>query len=163
MPSTVWAGVRVFVPDALGRILLVKHVHRTSEGHEEYWVPPGGGVEQMEMTAEAGVREVLEETGLVVEIENLLWTVEEKNSQGILLTNYFLAKRLTGELCLGYDPEFDDEHQVLKEIGFFSKEEISQMERVYPEVLYHEFWEVMEQGVCAHPWRERNSKGFGKR
>ncbi len=53
-------GVRVLVQNPQGEVLLVRHTY--SPG----WLLPGGGVERGEITEEAAVREVLEETGVRV-------------------------------------------------------------------------------------------------
>ncbi|MGH2449007.1 MAG: NUDIX domain-containing protein, partial [Chloroflexota bacterium] len=52
------------------RILLARHVR--SDGHS-YWVLPGGAVEPGETAEQAARREVLEETGLEIRIEKLLY------------------------------------------------------------------------------------------
>lgn len=52
------AGVAIF--DEAGRLLLARHVH------DGLWATPGGGVEPGESPLEAAVREVHEETGLLV-------------------------------------------------------------------------------------------------
>jgi ADP-ribose pyrophosphatase YjhB (NUDIX family) len=54
-----------FIFDEQGRVLLVRH----SEG---IWTNPGGIVEPFETVADAAVRETLEETGLTVELTNLI-------------------------------------------------------------------------------------------
>lgn len=52
--------------------------------------------------------------------------------------------------------------RVVKDVKFFTKEEIKKITRVYPEVLHQEFWEVIEQGLFNHQvWRKRPTKGFG--
>ena len=51
---------------------------------------------------------------------------------------------LEGEAVLGQDPEFDAEHQVLRELAFFSKEEVMGLPNVYPEILRDEIWEVLD-------------------
>ena len=61
------------IPDEEGRILMVKQSH---EG-KDIWMVPGGAIEAGENAAEAAVREVLEETGLTIRINRLLWHVEE--------------------------------------------------------------------------------------
>lgn len=138
----MWTGgVRVIIPDEEGRILMVKQSH---EG-KEIWMAPGGAIEAGENAAEAAVREVLEETGLTVRINRLLWHVEEvSETRGQRFVNFFLAEKTGGTLGLGADPEFDRENQVLREARFLSKKEILGLERVYPEYLKTELWEALE-------------------
>lgn len=59
-------GVAAFIQDAEGRVLLTR---RADNGR---WCLPGGHVDSGESVAEACVREVLEETGLHVEIQRLI-------------------------------------------------------------------------------------------
>jgi len=131
----------VVIPDEEGRILMAKQSH---EG-KDIWMVPGGGIEAGENAADAAVREVLEETGLEIRINRLLWHVEEvSENRGQRFVNFFLAEKVGGELCLGADPEFDRENQVLREARFLSKKEILGLERVYPEYLKTELWEALE-------------------
>jgi ADP-ribose pyrophosphatase YjhB (NUDIX family) len=138
----MWTGgVRVVIPDEEGRILMVKQSH---EG-KDIWMVPGGAIEAGENAAEAAVREVLEETGLTVRINRLLWHVEEvSETRGQRFVNFFLAEKAGGTLGLGADPEFDQKNQVLREARFLSKKEILSLERVYPEYLKTELWEALE-------------------
>lgn len=138
----MWTGgVRVIIPDDEGRILMIKQVH---EGNN-IWMVPGGGIEAGENAKEAAVREVLEETGLEIQIKKLIWHVEEvSESRGQRFVNFFLASIIGGELRLGTDPEFDDNNQVLREVKFLNKSEIQNLERVYPEYLKTELWEALE-------------------
>jgi 8-oxo-dGTP diphosphatase len=55
-----------------GRILVIQRGHAPSQG---LWSIPGGRVEAGETLAEAARREVLEETGLAVEVAGLLGRV----------------------------------------------------------------------------------------
>src|SRR3954469_5568014 len=48
-----------------GKVVLVKRAHEPLQGE---WNLPGGGVELGETLAQACAREVLEETGLIVEV-----------------------------------------------------------------------------------------------
>jgi 8-oxo-dGTP diphosphatase len=162
MSNGVWAGTRVFVVDKEKRVLMVKHRYEEQGKIEEFWVIPGGGVEAGEYTADGGIREVKEETGLDIKITRLLWTVEEKSQNKVSHTNYFLGEIIGGDLVLGFDPEFDANNQILKDVRFFTKDELKKTPRVYPEVLRHEFWGIIEEGVYNHQvWRQWNSKGFG--
>lgn len=54
---------RVLLVDAAGRLLLLRCLDEQSRA---FWIPVGGGVEHGESVIEAAVRELEEETGLVV-------------------------------------------------------------------------------------------------
>ena len=133
-------GVRVIVLDDKGRMLLVKQRHEDND----IWMVPGGGIEDGENAADAAVREVKEETGLDIEIGTLIWHVEEVSQRGQRFVNFFLGKVSGGELALGEDPEFDEAHQVLREVRFMTREEMKLFPKLYPEFLRDEFWSVFE-------------------
>ena len=133
-------GVRVIVLDDRDRMLLVKQRHEDNDR----WMVPGGGIEDGENAADAAVREVKEETGLDIEIGTLIWHVEEVSQRGQRFVNFFLGKVSGGELALGEDPEFDEAHQVLREVRFMTREEMKFIPKLYPEFLRDEFWSVFE-------------------
>lgn len=64
--------VGAIIHDADGRLLLIRRAHEPSAG---LWSVPGGRVEDGESDAEAVVRELREETGLLVEPGALVGTV----------------------------------------------------------------------------------------
>lgn len=138
----MWVGgARAIVLDDEKRVLMV------CQRHEEHdiWMVPGGGIEDGESAAEAAAREVLEETGIEIEVGRLLWHVEEVSQRGQRFVNFFLCRRAGGTLHLGEDPEFDDRHQVLKTARFMTREELKVVSRLYPEYLRDELWEILEQ------------------
>ncbi|GMV65830.1 MAG: NUDIX hydrolase [Candidatus Omnitrophica bacterium] len=53
-------------------ILLAEH----EKGGRRYWLLPGGGVEYGESIEEALKRELIEEAGLDIEVDQLLWIVD---------------------------------------------------------------------------------------
>lgn len=59
---------RMFVVDADRRVLLM-HERRDIGSPLSHWITPGGGVEAGETLAQAAVREVYEETGLVLHLD----------------------------------------------------------------------------------------------
>ena len=139
----MWTGgVRVIVLDEENRILMVKHEHP----ERTVWMVPGGGIEEGESSAQAAVREVLEETGLQVEIGGLIWHVEEVSERGQRFVNFFRATVTGGQMKLGHDPELGDSEQVLADIRFMSREEVAALENLYPEFLRHKLWQHLEQG-----------------
>jgi hypothetical protein len=60
--------------------------------------------------------------------------------------NFFLAKAVGGAAALGADPEFDAGGQTLRELKFFSREEVGALPRVYPRMLRDEAWAVVAAG-----------------
>lgn len=132
-------GVRVIVRQD-NKILMVRQHH---EG-KDIWMVPGGAIEPGENSIEASQREVMEETGLQVKITGVAWHIEEvSKDRGQRFVNYMVAEIVSGELSLGSDPEFDMEHQVLKEVKFLSKEEINNLEHVHPTFLNEEVWGIL--------------------
>ena len=143
----MWTGgVRVIVFDEDNRILMVRQDHP----ERTVWMVPGGGIEEGENSAQAAVREVLEETGLEVEILGLIWHVEEVSDRGQRFVNFFKARVAGGELKLGADPEFSEDEQVLAQVRFMSRDEVSGLENLYPEFLREELWQHLEQGTIDY-------------
>lgn len=60
-------------------ILLARHVR----GDHEYWVLPGGAIETGETPEQAAVRETLEETGLQIRLERLLYVAQPGEGRGV--------------------------------------------------------------------------------
>lgn len=65
-PLTPLVGVTVFIPDSLGRVLLIR---RSDNG---LWCLPGGFQELHESPAECAIRECAEETGCEIELLRLV-------------------------------------------------------------------------------------------
>lgn len=139
----MWVGgVRVVIPDGKGKILMVRQHHED----KDIWMVPGGGIEEGENSIEAAVREAKEETGLDIEVTGVAWHIEEVSEErGQRFVNYMIGEAVGGELTLGYDPEFDKAHQVLREVRFMSKEEIDGLEYVYPAFFNDEIWSILEE------------------
>lgn len=75
------------------KILLIR---RIKEG-QEYFVFPGGGIEENEPVEDAIIREVREELSLDAKIDKLLFQIENRGQQEL----YFLIKEFSGNLELG--------------------------------------------------------------
>ncbi|HEX6221608.1 MAG TPA: NUDIX hydrolase [Acidimicrobiia bacterium] len=87
-------GVGVVVLDE-GRILLIK---RGREPRKGLWAVPGGKVEYGETMREAARREVAEETGIEVEVGDVVWVGEVIEDGFHLVIIDFEARMTGGEL-----------------------------------------------------------------
>ncbi|RKX23833.1 MAG: DNA mismatch repair protein MutT [Candidatus Zixiibacteriota bacterium] len=104
--------------DETGRVLLVKH------RDTDLWVAPGGAVEPGEIPADAAVREMWEETGLVVELVGIVgvyggpeFVVEYSNGDRTSYVTTVFEGRVVG----GTLEPVDDESS---EAAYFSREEV---------------------------------------
>ena len=154
----MWTGgVRVIVLDNKNRMLIVRQHH---EGRD-IWMVPGGSIEDGEYGIQAAVREIKEETGLDIEVDRLLWHVEEVSQRGQRFVSIYLAFPLDpdAEPVLGSDPELGD-NQVLREVRYMSREEIKELDNFYPEPLRGEFWTMLNDGELDYDaFRLRNREG----
>jgi ADP-ribose pyrophosphatase YjhB (NUDIX family) len=149
----MWTGgVRVIIRNADGRVLLVRQSH---DGRD-IWMLPGGMIEDGENAAEAAVREVFEETGLKIRVGPLIWHAEEVSTRrGSRFVNFFLAEAAEGRPKLGSDPELDAGSQVMRELGFFSREEAAALPELYPAELRSELWDIVDGGAPRDAFRVR--------
>ena len=93
MSGSVIPCVGAVIKDGRGRLLLIKRGHAPGAG---LWSLPGGRIEPGETDAEALVREMREETGLVIEAGQLIGTVRRRTQDGGLLDIRDYAATVTG-------------------------------------------------------------------
>lgn len=113
-------------------LLLIKQNVPTREN--PIWMPPGGGVLVGETLETALAREVLEETGLKVLPEKLLWIHEFLETPYHAIEFYFECSIVGGMLKLGSDPELPDDDQALLEVNFISSDKLATLP-IFPEFL----------------------------
>ena len=86
-----------------GKLLLI---HRIKNGNE-YYVVPGGGIEEGEDLETATKRELKEEIGIDVQLLDDKPIMQLLGENGIQF--FTLVKRINGEIGTGEGPEFNDE------------------------------------------------------
>ena len=139
LTQRIAAGALVVEDD---RLLLVHHL---LPGIHDFWVPPGGGVQDREEVARAAAREVLEETALAVEVERLAYIDDLVISGTRQCKFWFLARRTGGEIDVTA-PAARAEHIV--EAAFLSQGQM-RGKLVFPEVVREDFWRHREAGFAA--------------
>ena len=116
-PESPLVGVGAIIIEG-ERVMLVKRAHPPIQGQ---WSIPGGVLEVGEMVREAAVREAREETGLVVEVGELLGVYDriirgsDRRVQYHYLLVDFLCRRVGGELQAASDAA---------EVGWFTRVEL---------------------------------------
>jgi acetyl-CoA carboxylase carboxyl transferase subunit beta len=89
-----------------GRILLIR---RAGGAYADYWAVPGGHQRRGETMRDAVAREVLEETGLIVEVGDPVWVGDILDESDPPAYHYtvvdFLATVVGGELSAGDDAD----------------------------------------------------------
>lgn len=106
-PERPIVGVGAVVLDE-HRVVLVKRAHEPLKGH---WSLPGGAVEIGETLKEAIAREVLEETGLIVEVGPIVDVIDRlrRDAEGRVEYHYVLIEFLCyprdGTLACASDAE----------------------------------------------------------
>jgi len=123
-PESPLVGVGAVIV-AEGRALLIRRGQAPLLGQ---WSLPGGVLECGEALRDAAVREALEETGLVVEVGDMLGVYERviRADDGRVRYHYvlidFLCRAVGGDLKAGSDAA---------EVGWFRREELPSLKLAY--------------------------------
>ena len=123
-------------------VLLVEHQNDEIAEGQSWWVPPGGGVEGKESLVECARREVLEETGLSVELGRIAYVREFVEPGYHHCEVFFVANSYSGTLKTGSNPGtgiFDVDHMI-KNVRFVHRDEMEGM-TIYPEIIKTSFWD----------------------
>jgi ADP-ribose pyrophosphatase YjhB (NUDIX family) len=124
------------------KVLLVNH---RQVGSYDFWVPPGGGLDGEESIFECARRETLEETGLSVDLERIVY-IQEFVEPGYHFCKFFiLCRTFSGTLTLENKIAQED---FLIDARFFSRDDMKGI-TVYPEILKDQFWTDLEAGFPA--------------
>ena len=114
MSGSVIPCVGAVVTDGQGRLLMIKRGHEPGAG---LWSIPGGRIEPGETDAEALVREMLEETGLVVEVGSLVGSVQRPGLDGAVIDIRDYAATVTGGALRPGDDAADARWVNVKDLG----------------------------------------------
>lgn len=98
-PDRPWLGVGAVIFDQ-NRVLLVK---RANEPFQNWWSLPGGIVETGELLKDAIRREILEETGLLIEPLSIIEVFESVQPTYHFVVVDFLCRITGGDLCANSD------------------------------------------------------------
>lgn len=101
-----------------GKVLLVRRAHMPGKG---LWAIPGGRVNPGETLPEAARREILEETGVVINLGEVIHAFDyiERNQDGTLMFHYvvvdFMGEYVSGEPA-AHDDALDARFMTLDEM-----------------------------------------------
>ena len=102
----------------------------------DYFVFPGGGVDEGETPEQAAIREAMEELGVEVAIKQKVAVIHFDQSTQV----YFLVERVSGEFGSGTGEEYTDSDPNDPQEGIYIPiwmplEELPQHDKVFPEDL----------------------------
>lgn len=134
-------AARLLLLDGEGRVLLFRFAHRTGAlAAHVYWATPGGGVEEGESFADAALRELREETGLVVddvgpEVARRGFVLQMPDGGHVWADERFFLLRID-RLELSRKGWTELEREVMAEHRWWTMDELaSATEQVWPENL----------------------------
>ena len=124
-----------------GKVLLVNH---KQAGSYDFWVPPGGSLEGSESIYECAKREMIEETGLSVKLDKILY-IQEFWEPGYHFCKFFIwCTEFSGNLTLANKTQAEG---FLVDVRYFAQDEMQDLV-VHPQILKDRFWDHVAAG---HP------------
>jgi ADP-ribose pyrophosphatase YjhB (NUDIX family) len=114
MPS-----VTMVVRDDKGRVLLIKNADAN------LWLPPGGGIEPDESSRDAAVREIREETGLLVEPVRIIGVYGGPQYRVVYPNGDVVSYVMIVFECRVVSGEMAPDHEESLEVRYFSEAELN--------------------------------------
>ncbi len=96
-------------------LLLVNH--NLYEG-QDFWAPPGGGLDFGQHMEDCLKREFMEETGLQIKVNGFRFVTEFVNPPLHAIELFADVSVTGGRLSTGSDPEMQPENQIIKSVEF---------------------------------------------
>jgi 8-oxo-dGTP diphosphatase len=94
---------------------MVNHKHLTKG---DFWAPPGGGLEFGEFTHDALIREIQEETSIIVKPGEILFTCEFLRPPIHSIELFFEVYPEQGKPIIGTDPESTASNQLIQDVQY---------------------------------------------
>lgn len=127
-------------------------IHRI-KNDEEYYVFPGGGIEEDETESEGLDRELMEEIGVKVEQIKSIYKLEQEER----VEKYILCKYLSGNFKDANGPEWNSEEY--KSHGFYEQVsiKINDLEKynIVPEKIRIQFFKDLKEDKSLKSFEER--------
>jgi 8-oxo-dGTP pyrophosphatase MutT (NUDIX family) len=144
MPS-----VTVITYDDRGRILLVRHAEN------DIWAAPGGSIDPHELPADAAVREMWEETGLLVEPVRVMGVYSGAEFQVNYSNGDQVCYVMTVFECRLLEGEMRPDGEETLEIGYFSQADLQTLKLPsWAHVVLPEAFNRREQAYFQRPtWK----------
>jgi len=149
-------GARVLLLDAEERLLLVRG-HDPHQPERSFWFTPGGGIEGDESPRQAAVRELAEETGYVLDVDELVGPVWRRTAVFDFASRpytqheeIFVGRLADAERRARTNAELTaDEREALDEFAWLSQPRVaSEPREVFPHVLRESWrWFIEWDGV----------------
>ena len=119
----------------------------------DYFVFPGGGVDEGETPEQGSIREAMEELGVQVVIKQKVAEIRFGRSSKHI---YFLVRRVSGEFGTGTGEEFTDANPMDPQEGIYIPiwmpvEELAQHHNIYPSDLTKLVIKSMREGWAKEP------------
>ena len=118
-----WFGSAAVCINEDKEVLMVKSIN------SEAWAIPSGGIEEGETPEECCIREVKEETGYDIVIEDNLF-IKETETKGYKVKTYYFKVKKAGE-----SEGINDPDNIIVEAGWKSLRDIQKLQHAYPEDL----------------------------
>lgn len=134
-------AARVLILDEAGRVLLVQG-HDADEPDRQWWFTIGGGIDEGETAREAARREMFEETGLRVDIDDLQGPVVERSAifdfarERCRQDEEFFYVRVSADEQLSTAGWTELENNFIDDLAWMTVEELREVSvEVFPKVL----------------------------
>lgn len=134
-------GARLILLDAAGRVLMVRG-HDVDNPSRSWWFTVGGGIDPGETGVDAAVRELAEETGLVVDAADVVGPVARRRAvfdfaaRTVRQDEEFFVARLAEPGPIATDGWTDVERSFMDEVRWWDLDALEQVaEEVFPDLF----------------------------